>query len=71
MPSPTHLSVHLSELTHRHVASSVSTNSELIDAVQNSALNAAEMYLLTAETQSAGRGQRGRSWQSPHGNVYL
>lgn len=71
MPSPAHLSVHLSELSHRHVASSVSTNSELIAAVQNSALNAAQMHLLTAETQSAGRGQRGRSWQSPRGNVYL
>lgn len=64
-------SVHLAELTHRHVISSVSTNSELITAVQNGTLSAAEKHLLTAETQSAGRGQRGRSWQSPRGNVYL
>ncbi len=64
-------SVHLAELTHRHVTSSASTNSELIAAVQDGTLNAAEKHLLTAESQSAGRGQRGRSWQSPHGNVYL
>jgi len=62
---------HLPELNHRHLTSSTSTNSELIADVQNGTLNAAEMYLLTAETQSAGRGQHGRSWQSPRGNVYL
>ena len=71
MPSPANPSVHLSELTHRHVTSSASTNSELIEAVQNGTLNATELQLLTAESQSAGRGQRGRSWQSPRGNVYL
>ena len=71
MPSPTNPSVHLSELTHRHVTSSASTNSELIEAVQDGTLNATELHLLTAESQSAGRGQRGRSWQSPRGNVYL
>ena len=71
MLSPAHLSVHLSDLSHRHVASSVSTNSELIAEVQNSTLHAAHKHLLTAEAQSAGRGQRGRSWQSPRGNVYL
>ena len=62
---------HLSELNHRHLTTSPSTNSELIADVQNGTLNAAEMHLLTAETQSAGRGQHGRSWQSPRGNVYL
>ncbi len=71
MPSPANPSVHLSELTHRHVTSSASTNSELIEAVQDGTLNATELHLLTAESQSAGRGQRGRSWQSPRGNVYL
>lgn len=71
MPAPAHLSVYLSDLSHRHVASSVSTNSELIADVQNSTLHAAHKHLLTAEAQSAGRGQRGRSWQSPRGNVYL
>ena len=62
---------HLPELNHRHLTTSPSTNSELIADVQNGTLNAAEMHLLTAETQSAGRGQHGRSWQSPRGNVYL
>ena len=62
---------HLPKLNHHHLASSGSTNSELITALQNGRLNAAEMHLLTAETQSAGRGQHGRSWQSPRGNVYL
>ena len=71
MPSPANPSVHLPELTHRHVTSSASTNSELIEAVQDGTLNATELHLLTAESQSAGRGQRGRSWQSPRGNVYL
>ena len=62
---------HLPDLNHRHLISSSSTNSELIADVQNGRLNATEMHLLTAETQSAGRGQHGRSWQSPRGNVYL
>lgn len=62
---------HLPELNHRHLVSSGSTNSELIDALQTGALDATQMHLLTAETQSSGRGQHGRSWQSPHGNVYL
>lgn len=62
---------HLPELNHCHLTSSASTNSELIADVQNGILNATEMHLLTAETQSAGRGQHGRSWQSPRGNVYL
>lgn len=69
--SKSHLLTHLPELNHRHLFSSVSTNSELIIAVQDGTLNAHEMHLLTAETQSAGRGQHGRSWQSPRGNVYL
>ncbi|MGP9513247.1 biotin--[acetyl-CoA-carboxylase] ligase [Psychrobacter sp. AOP5-GZ1-6] len=62
---------HSPMLNHRHVVSSASTNSELIDAIQDGTLDATEMHLLTAETQSAGRGQHGRSWQSPPGNAYL
>ncbi|MGM8897187.1 MULTISPECIES: biotin--[acetyl-CoA-carboxylase] ligase [unclassified Psychrobacter] len=71
MPSSASTSVYLSELTHCHVISSASTNTELIERVQDDTLSATELHLLTAETQSAGRGQRGRSWQSPRGNVYL
>ncbi|QUY53091.1 biotin--[acetyl-CoA-carboxylase] ligase [Psychrobacter pacificensis] len=67
----TNFSPALSELNHRHVASSTSTNSELIAALQDGTLDAATVHVLTAETQSAGRGQHGRSWQSPRGNVYL
>lgn len=69
--SKSYLLTHLPELNHRHLLSSVSTNSELIAAVQDGTLNAREMHLLTADTQSAGRGQHGRSWQSPRGNIYL
>ena len=58
-------------LHHRHVAHSVSTNSELIDALQSGQLDNQARHLLTADTQSGGRGQHGRSWQSPQGNVYL
>lgn len=58
-------------LNHRHVPSSVSTNSELIDAIQDGTLCANQLHLLTADMQTAGRGQRTRSWQSPRGNVYL
>lgn len=65
------LSVQLSRLNHRHVISSPSTNSELIDAIQDGTLSTNKPHLLTAETQTAGRGQRDRSWQSPLGNVYL
>ena len=80
MPPLTHLSNctpesfeldYLPELNHRHLTTSASTNSELIATVQNGTLNAEAMHLLTTETQSAGRGQHGRSWQSPRGNVYL
>ncbi|WP_087042088.1 biotin--[acetyl-CoA-carboxylase] ligase [Psychrobacter sp. JB385] len=62
---------HFPELNHRHLVTSGSTNSELIDALQTGVLDTTNMHLLTAETQSSGRGQHGRSWQSPHGNVYL
>ncbi|GAF55926.1 LOW QUALITY PROTEIN: biotin operon repressor [Psychrobacter sp. JCM 18901] len=71
MPPLTSFSTYLSELNHRHVASSASTNSELIEALQNGSLDVTTVHVLTAEAQSAGRGQHGRSWQSPRGNVYL
>ena len=62
---------HLSAVNHRHVSSSASTNSELIAALQSEMLDVYTVHLLTADTQTAGRGQRDRSWQSPRGNVYL
>ena len=61
----------LKTVHHRHVTSTISTNSELIDAIKDHSLSMDQPHLLTADTQTAGRGQRGRSWQSPAGNVYL
>ena len=61
----------LSALNHRHLSSSKSTNSELLEALQAGELDSNDKQLLTAETQTAGRGQHTRSWQSPPGNVYL
>lgn len=57
--------------THRHVSSSVSTNTELMTQVLDGALDSSLIHVLTADTQTAGRGQKGRNWQSPKGNVYL
>ncbi|WP_367104586.1 biotin--[acetyl-CoA-carboxylase] ligase [uncultured Psychrobacter sp.] len=71
MSSPTHSVSPLSQLNYRHVDISVSTNSELIEDIKTAKLNKDQVHLLTADTQTAGRGQRARSWQSPRGNVYL
>ncbi len=65
------LSDPLSKLNHRHVVSSVSTNSELIADIETGKLDSDKVHLLTADSQSGGRGQHKRSWQSPLGNVYL
>ncbi|WP_201587912.1 biotin--[acetyl-CoA-carboxylase] ligase [Psychrobacter jeotgali] len=65
------LSSSLFKLNHRHVTSSVSTNSELLEQLNTGELDRNQRHLLTADTQTAGRGQRQRSWQSPLGNVYL
>jgi BirA family biotin operon repressor/biotin-[acetyl-CoA-carboxylase] ligase len=71
MSASEHLASYLSHLNHKHVTSSASTNSQLIIAIQDGTLSANSAHLLTADTQTAGRGQRERSWQSPAGNVYL
>nr|WP_317200193.1 biotin--[acetyl-CoA-carboxylase] ligase [uncultured Psychrobacter sp.] len=65
------LSSLLSNLNHRHLTSSVSTNSELIADIEAGTLDGDKVHLLTAQMQSGGRGQHQRSWQSPVGNVYL
>lgn len=59
------------ERSHNHVSTSTSTNSELIESILTNKLNTKSTHLLTASKQIAGRGQNGRSWQSPTGNVYL
>ncbi len=61
----------ISTLIHTHKAHSHSTNSELITAISMGKLPSHLPHLLTADTQSGGRGQHGRSWVSPMGNVYL
>lgn len=66
-------------LQHTHLATTHSTNSELIDwmiksfkseVIQNKP-HFSQPYLFTANSQTSGRGQHGRTWQSPLGNVYL
>ncbi len=59
------------EKSHIHVENSVSTNSELMAKLTDGKLSPNCVHLLTADRQSGGRGQNGRSWQSPRGNVYL
>ncbi len=56
---------------HQHLATNTSTNSELIESIIQNKINPHQMHLLTADKQSNGRGQQGRQWQSPQGNVYL
>ncbi|WP_230659780.1 biotin--[acetyl-CoA-carboxylase] ligase [Psychrobacter sp. I-STPA10] len=61
----------LTRLNHRHFDSIDSTNTTLINDIKTTQLESDLPHLLTASTQSAGRGQHSRSWQSPMGNVYL
>lgn len=64
-------------ITHTHLATTHSTNSQLIDWVkqsfyqQNLNIDYRQPHRLTADRQTGGRGQHGRTWQSPIGNVYL
>lgn len=60
-----------SSLSHHHLASTPSTNSELMQWLNSGRINRDVPYMLTASTQTAGRGQYKRSWQSPIGNLYL
>ncbi|OAU95829.1 MULTISPECIES: biotin--[acetyl-CoA-carboxylase] ligase [Moraxella] len=56
---------------HRHAKLAQSTNSELMDALTQGQIAHQTLHLYTADQQSAGRGQHGRSWISPQGNVFL
>lgn len=64
-------------IAHTHLSSTHSTNSQLIDWVkqsfhqQNLDIDYRQLHRLTADRQTGGRGQHGRTWQSPIGNVYL
>lgn len=57
--------------THEHKTLSTSTNLELIAAIKNRQKDPNHCHLLTAQSQSQGRGQHGRQWLSPTGNVHL
>ena len=70
-PTPLAPTPLLERLNHRHISCTASTNSQLIDELKTGKLDLRAPHLLTADSQSAGRGQHGRSWQSPKGNVYL
>lgn len=50
---------------HEHVTSSLSTNSELIEKLLNAGLPATQPAILTADSQSAGRGQHGEAGNHP------
>lgn len=59
------------KIAHTHRTQSISTNTELINAIKNNDLPPNAPHLMTAESQTNGRGQHNRSWLSPVGNVYL
>lgn len=54
-----------------HFANIDSTNSQLINGITSNVLNHQKIHLFTADHQSAGRGQYGRTWVSNKGNVFL
>lgn len=58
-------------IAHHHLAVCSSTNSELMQSVNTAKIDPSQPYMLTAGMQTAGRGQRARTWQSPIGNIYL
>lgn len=62
---------HILSQRHWYVTRSVSTNSELIEQILTATLPDTQPAILTADSQSGGRGQHGRSWQSPKGNLYF
>lgn len=58
-------------ITHHHLSVCDSTNNELMQRLAQQQIDSHQPYLLTASQQTAGRGQRARTWQSPIGNIYL
>ncbi|WP_296203442.1 biotin--[acetyl-CoA-carboxylase] ligase [Psychrobacter sp. UBA3962] len=58
-------------IPHKHLAVCGSTNNELMQSLAQQEIDSSQPYLLTASQQTAGRGQRARTWQSPIGNIYL
>ncbi len=58
-------------LTHRHFTVIDSTNTALIQAIQTATHRHDLPVLYTADSQTQGRGQHGRTWQNSAGNVFL
>lgn len=56
---------------HEHHASILSTNTELKNTVIRGEKSHSMLHLMTADHQSLGRGQHGRSWVSGEGAVFL
>ena len=55
---------------HEHHASILSTNTELKNTVIRGEKSHSLLHLMTADHQSLGRGQHGRSWVSSQGAVF-
>ncbi len=62
---------HSQKIQYRHISISQSTNSDLIEQILQAKLDSNTIHVLTADQQSAGRGQHGKHWLSPVGNVYF
>ena len=49
-----------------------STNNDVLQYIKDGSLDGSRVYVCLAEQQSAGRGRRGKEWQSPYGsNLYF
>lgn len=59
------------DICHRHFDTLDSTNSQLMLDITKGVLNDDNVHLYTANHQTAGRGQHGRTWISGDGNVFL
>lgn len=61
----------LTDVCHMHFDSTDSTNTQLITHIAQGLLDEQTCHLFTADHQTAGRGQHGRSWVSGADNVLL
>lgn len=62
---------HTLHKNHHHLTTTHSTNDQLTEWLHTQQLDPTQTHLLTADQQTQGRGQAGRTWQSPKGNLYL
>lgn len=68
---PKAMSQFLTPLSHHHFDTTDSTNTQLICAIADGTHTATAHHLYTANHQTAGRGQHGRTWVSGADNVFL